>query len=200
MAVKQVLWSGGLDSTYLIYKLLCEKHHVEAFYVDLKNNAAKAKRELAAIKKLAKLFSKYDFKYSGVLSEFRLKHIEKDNPVGFYQSPVWLLSAYYLKGPVSIGYVMNDDAISYIDDYKKIIKSLNAIRFSPLEIDFPLTKTSKRDILAALPKEFLGCITYCESEGIQDKCGKCGPCKRHNALLESDTLKIGKKEEKPNDN
>ena len=39
--VYYVLWSAGLDSTYLIYKLLEEGHTVIAGYCDIKNNRTK---------------------------------------------------------------------------------------------------------------------------------------------------------------
>jgi len=181
---KQVLWSGGLDSTYLIYKLLQEHHKVEAYYIKIKNNKEKTKRELLAIKKLTKLFSEFNFEYKGILAEFSLNIID-NNVLTFYQSPFWITAAYYLRGPVSIGYVLNDYSISYLQDYKNIAKSFNTLRNNPLKLEFPLYKTSKQYILQVLPKEFLKNITYCESaDNLLMPCGKCHACIRHKAIVD----------------
>lgn len=184
--VAQVLWSGGLDSTYMIYKLLQEHYHVDAYYVKIGNNPAKTKRELLAIRKLSKLFTEYDFEYTGILTEFTI-NISKNNELKYSQPPIWLFSAYYLTGPVFIGYVMNDDSISYIDDYRKIVKNLNKLRLTPLQIEFPLSKISKVEILLTLPKKFLNNITYCESEE-KDNCAMCSSCLTHTLALNKKAL------------
>lgn len=181
--IKQVLWSGGLDSTYMIYKYLQEHHRVEAYYIEIKNNKEKTKRELTSIKELCKLFKDYAFEYKGILAEFSLNIID-DNVSAFHQSPFWITSAYYLKGPVSIGYVMNDDSISYLQDYNNIAKSYNTLRNTPLKLEFPLYKTSKQEILKYLPKEYLKHITYCESEEKLTSCGKCHSCRRYKTIID----------------
>lgn len=179
--LKQVLWSGGLDSTYMIYKYLQEHHSVEAYYIEIKNNKEKTKRELKAIKELCKLFKNYAFEYKGILSDFSLNIID-DNISNFYQSPFWITSAYYLKGPVSIGYIMNDDSISYLQDYKNIVTSYNKLRNPPLKLEFPLYKLNKQYIMKALPKEYLKHITYCEGTE-KSPCGKCHSCIRYKTIM-----------------
>jgi 7-cyano-7-deazaguanine synthase in queuosine biosynthesis len=178
--IKECLWSGGLDSTYMIYKYLIEGHHVDAYYVQLDNNPTQSKRELNAIKKLKPLLSKYDFTYKGILSKFNLT-ANKTDSVCMQQSPVFLLSAYYLSGPVCIGYIMNDDSISYINDYQSIVTALNLIRFKPLTLEFPLTKLKKEDIIKMLPDNIQRYTVWCESDNPKIKsCGKCSSCKRYD--------------------
>ncbi len=181
MINKTVFWSGGLDSTYLIYKLLCDGFHVDAYYIKLENNKNKTKRELNAIQHILPLFKKYNFTYKGILSTVAIEQVE-DNTTIFHQSPIWIMLSLFVKGPLSIGYVMNDDAISYLDDYRKIITDLNVLRDSPLEIEFPLQKFKKETIIKLLPKEYLKHIVYCESEK-KSKCGVCHPCLRFKEAL-----------------
>jgi 7-cyano-7-deazaguanine synthase in queuosine biosynthesis len=178
--IKQCLWSGGLDSTYMIFKLLSEGHHVDAYYIKLTDNTQQTKRELSAINKLVPLLSKFDFSYKGILSEFSVREICSD--ITMQQAPIWLLSSYYLSGPVNIGYVMNDDSISYLNDYYSIISSLNLLRTKPLIIEFPLIKIKKEDIIKNLPLIYKKHITYCSSMK-RNNCGICASCIRYKSLL-----------------
>lgn len=179
---KDVLWSGGLDSTYLIYKLLKEGHHVDAHYIKIANNKEKSKRELASIQKLNKLFKNYDFSYKGIPQEVTVNN--HGSQLFFYQSPVWILAASFLDGPVSIGYTCGDEAISYLDDYRKIARAYNAIRSDPLILEFPLSKIPKRVIWDILPKEYRDLVTWCESPENVQNCGECKPCLRMKNLID----------------
>jgi len=66
--IKQVLWSGGLDSTYLVQKLLEEGRPVQAFYVEIKNNVEKTERERAAIEGMLPFFEGEDFSFKRLVS------------------------------------------------------------------------------------------------------------------------------------
>ena len=63
-----ILWSGGLDSTYLIYKNLNEGNKVISGYVSLLNNGKKVDMERQAIEKLKEEFNKefYNFEYKHI--------------------------------------------------------------------------------------------------------------------------------------
>ena len=50
---KAILWSGGIDSTYLLYKNLQAGHIVVPYYVDILNNKLKTEAEQQAIKLLS---------------------------------------------------------------------------------------------------------------------------------------------------
>lgn len=181
--LKNVLWSGGLDSTYLIYKLLQDGYKVNAYYIEIKNNPTKVITELNAIKKMLPLFNKFNFEYKGILTSFAL-NTDGLTPQGMQQSPIWLLSAYFLNDPVCIGYVMNDDSISYIADYLKIAESLSLLRYNAIQLEFPLIKTKKEDIIRLLPKEYLAVVVSCENPKTNgSKCKKCSACVRHAAAL-----------------
>ena len=53
-----VLWSGGLDSTHLVYDNLSNGNKVSALYIELTNNDTKVKLEKAALKKMTKILQK----------------------------------------------------------------------------------------------------------------------------------------------
>lgn len=193
-----VCWSGGLDSTYLIQKLLEENPNnvIYTNYIELINNPIKTKMELEAIDKMSSYFNQRwsgRFYNYGVAARFELKQFGKIT--GFYQMPIWISSIVSSVSDdinqVAIGYVMNDDAISYLDDVRNIIKAFNGICVRPLpEVIFPLYKTKKEDIAVGIHDELRQHVVCCENPSeIIDKdtkkingyeaCGKCLPCKRN---------------------
>ncbi len=185
--IKQVLWSGGLDSTYLIWKLLSDGYKVEAYYVEIANNPEKIAREKAAIDKLLPLLKKYYFEYKGVLSTTSIEHIANLTIVSLPQCITWIYAAQFLAGPVSIGYVMNDDAISYLDDIRTLNTGFAAFRPSPLVLEFPLIKLKKEEIIRFMPKDLLKEVTWCESSNAKQKskfCKTCHSCRRYRDAAE----------------
>lgn len=188
-----VFWSGGLDSTYMIYKLLVDGWKINAYYIKLLNNPNKTNRELKSIEKLRPYFEKYDFKFDGVLSSFEL--IKPFEALSFSfcpQSMIWIIMSSFLAGPVCFGYVMGDDSISYLNDYKKLANDIGILREKKLEFMFPLSKTSKQEIVNFMPKELLKYVTTCESETTKNSCGKCKNCLKLKELLKSKNVgKLG---------
>lgn len=195
-----VLWSGGLDSTYLIQHLLDEnsKNIVWASYVELKNNKEKTEMELNAIKKmLPYLNEKYKerFKYLGVVCSFDI--IKIGNCSGFAQLPLWISAIISTTSKdvnkIAIGYVMNDDAIAYLPEFKKIVKSYNAISYNPYpQIIFPIHKYKKHDIIPKLTSELLQHVVWCEYPNVvageYSACGQCETCRR-SPLIDNKSIK-----------
>lgn len=155
---KAVLWSGGLDSTYLIYKNLKEGHTVDAHYVDIENNDNKTKMELKAIDKLNKLFNKEfsNFNYKGTLLRVSVTGVACYDNLIFKQLPTWIYALQWIGyvDCIEIGYVINDDAISYIEDIRKIYNSFSSIKDIIIPIEFPLTKVKKEDEYYNPPEEY----------------------------------------------
>lgn len=178
-----VLWSGGLDSTYLIYWLLEHGYTVKAYYSEILNNVAKSKMEINAIDKMTPIFrAMYQnrFDYYGVVQQTQING--RTSNVVFQQMPIWLLSALYMDDEVkrvAIGYVMNDDAISYLDDIQKAWKALSFLLRKTPTLWFPLTKMHKEDICAWLPMEFKQHVVSCEYPRTDfSPCGTCHTCQR----------------------
>lgn len=188
--MKRVLipWSGGADSTYLILKNLKEGNHVTAFGVRLENNPNQSDREF----KSRKIIS--DFFYKNYPSNFDYKLFVGRIDVGgstnliLSQPPIWVLFSHYSQSfseidEVQIGYVMNDDVISYLEDVRNLWKSYRPfIGTKHPNLEFPLTKTKKYEILDSLPDEIIRNISVCEYYG-EENCN-CEPCIRHRRELE----------------
>lgn len=176
------LWSGGLDSTFLVAKLLDEGHNVTCGYINLTNNEHIIEREEFARNKIEKYFSiKYrdKFNYIGKISDITINYA---NPkILIMQAYIWLFS--YVSIPrdidnVAIGYIMNDDAISFLDEIKNIFKSYTMLNNQKIELIFPLIKFKKSKIWHnSLMIDIRKNVSWCE-DIFEDNCGKCESCKR----------------------
>jgi len=182
-----VLWSGGLDSTYLIYYYLSTFQHVSvvAHYIELMNNTTKTRMELNACKKLAEVFNvmfpnRFEWHYG---TSVNISY--GTGEVTFKQLPSWLLGALFLTktDTVAMGYVMNDDAISFLDDIQRVWKSMQFMRHDRAILEFPLVKVKKDEIVSQLPGELKQHVVWCEmpnqiSDTQFEPCGQCHPCQR----------------------
>lgn len=191
-----VLFSGGLDSTYLVWKNLKDGNEVTPIYVEIENNETKSIIEKNRVKLLRTEFAK-EFN-----SENRLIHDVKfaikvsvhanEGSLYFKQLPIWLFSVVFLQGmdnidEIQIGYVSNDDAISYLDDIQNIYKSYQTISEPMKPLVFPLTKMKKCMMAKELPKQYFDLIFSCENAKIignkddeiikYEACCDCVPCK-----------------------
>ena len=185
MAKYLVAWSGGLDSTYLIFHLLQQGHSVEAVYVELKNNEYKVKCELKAIEKITELLTeicisrKWDFRYKGIATKIDAVYCTN---LSFKQYPMWLLgllsAVQDYTDYVAIGYVMNDDAISYLCDFKNIWDSYKPIVHKHVDLVFPLSKHKKIEMYYDIPYNIRELLWVCEQPAVDKPCGDCDPCKR----------------------
>jgi len=197
-----ISFSGGLDSTFLVYDNLKKGNSVTGLYTTIENNRNKVIVEKNQIKKIEELFNKefpgmfhlhmgisYDVPYPGDLT--------------FHQITLWLVSLLYHNSSydeIQIGAVMNDDMISYIDDIKKMWNSFKFLNEKLPPLTFPLVKTSKYHISRDLPRKYKDLVAYCENPTILkevdenntelefENCEWCHSCKRYK--FDSDYLGI----------
>lgn len=189
--MKKVLipWSGGIDSTYLIQWYLEQEYDVYAGYIDVKNNGLKSVIEKQSIDKIVPIIKNkfHRFSYIGTLLEIDVLH--NDSYLSLCQPLLWLLPLAYNThhySEIAIGYVMNDCAISYLDDILKVWNAYKGFAYYQdrwPELKFPLIKKQKLDIWNLMDKEIRELCVWCERpKDDQIKgfvvCGKCGPCKR----------------------
>ena len=188
-------WSGGVDSTYLIHKNLEEGNEVRTFSVLLNNNISQRDREKSSRSILSKYFRE---KYPGKFSEdtsynFNSIQVSSSYNMILSQPPIWILFCYYsfdLSGydEIQIGYIMNDDAISYLDDIRNLHSSYKPFtNYTIPELKFPLTKMKKWEIMNQLPEFIMKNVSYCEY--YDEKNCACLSCKRHNDELKSSDWK-----------
>lgn len=185
-----VSWSGGLDSTFLIYKLLNEGHHVDAIYTTLSNNKNKTEYEKNAIRNLLPYFNDRDFTYR---EDYYSVLLKGDNVLLFKQPLLWINALVYnltnKTTNVALGYIMGDDIISYISDLHNLWN--NTCKFlqhniKQPELEFPLIKYPKEYIYEQLPKYLKENVVWCEHPVDNKPCGYCKPCKKMNDILEND--------------
>jgi len=196
-----VLFSSGLDSTYLVWKNLKEGNVVIPIYVEIENNEIKSIIEKNRVKLLCKEFRK---EFDDTKSMFERKQVHdvvfaikvgvhaNEGSLYFKQVPIWLFSVVFLQGmdnidEIQIGYVSNDDAISYLEDIQNIYKSYQTISEPMKPLVFPLTKKKKYDMAHELPKQYRDLIFSCEMATIigskdaeiikYEACCDCVPCK-----------------------
>lgn len=109
--------------------------------------------------------------------------------------PAWLAGLTYVCGGfdvAALSYVMNDDAVSYLDDISSMYAAMKCIMHSPPELEFPLSKTKKQEILFDMPERLVMEVTFCENFGSDgDNCGECTPCRRWKRMEEESAVPQG---------
>lgn len=188
-----VLWSGGIDSTYLILRLLEDGFHVEAGYVNIRNNRLKTPMEKAALSKLAPAIREFfpSFKYEGVI-------YSASNNVGYQRGLKYKQLPYFLHAFLvaphtdyrALGYVAGDSAIKNLGNITALYNSYGQVYNGKMpELVFPIRKTTKAEILAYMEANYKGIIeecVWCERPmGEHFKpCESCTPCRRRaNEML-----------------
>ena len=173
-----ILFSGGLDSTYLVWKNLTDGNEVYPIYIEIENNDKKTMLEKNRIKLLWKEFNN-EFHYNKPLNKSLLHDIQyvlkvnvssREDSLYFKQIPIWMFAMAFLQSlsidEIQIGYVANDDAISYLSDIQNIYKSFEVISEPLLPLTFPLVKNQKHQIFRELPIQYRDLIFSCENAKI----------------------------------
>lgn len=186
-----VLFSGGLDSTYLVWKNLKDGNDVVPIYVEITNNKTKTILEKNRIELLCDEFRKdFDGKIRYVEYPITIGVNANEDSLHFKQVPIWIFAMVFLQSmsidEIQIGYVMNDDAISYLDDIRNMYNSYQPICDTMKPLEFPITKMKKWQIVSELPKKYLDLVFSCENARIvgsedakiieYEACCECTPC------------------------
>ena len=188
-----MLFSGGLDSTWLLYNRIKEGCLVETFYAkggqrESKQNCEKASRKLitawieanAPADKPASIWECWDGQV-----EVRFGAAKKRS---WGQAIAWLVSALEVVDPdkhycVEIGYVMGDEICQHLHDIQDAWNSL--WKFSKegdvVPLTFPLSRTKKYEILQQMPGELYKLTWVCELPDVDHlnghkPCGQCEAC------------------------
>lgn len=181
-----VMWSGGIDSTYLI-KYLLDRNKVDnvtAAYVIIKNNSNKTRMELAAIRQMIPYFVKqYGKRFQFYKDCNEVKHYGFQNVV-LGQALIWVFYGLMIADVdyLALGYICGDDAVSYLDDARSMRKSMLGFCYRLPKLSFPLMKYSRVDTWNGLPEELRKLTVWCENPKISGKveqCGRCVACIEH---------------------
>lgn len=204
-----VLFSGGFDSTYLIFKLLSEHREVVAITIKASMTGDfKLASEQASIDKLKPMMEEYasqcDAQISfstltvSALSENVTKSLSYDNArldnshAGnvICQPIFWLCNALPLikdGSEILFSYIEGDRSISKLSFMEQMIENAARIMDKHFKISYPLVGLNKSEILEELYflcKDAIDICYSCEHIGLY-RCGKCKCCKSvRSALIE----------------
>ena len=148
-----IAFSGGIDSTALVIRNLKAGYDVTLLRYDIGNNWSKNILERKAcddiVQQLKKDFPGRDINYSC------RNNIELNScGLALPQPVIWTsmlamseFNSWDKPEEIQIGYILNDDAISYLVDIKKLYNKFTPFRNSPApKLVFPLTKEPKQDL------------------------------------------------------
>ena len=190
-----VSWSGGCDSTLLLYHA-CRKfgtpdEPIRALSITA-DQVTTEKHENAAREKLLK-----EFKKRGLHVEHEQVHISlKKGPGmrggGLPQALMWLYGTQFLREDAwfALGYIKGDDWLYHRDDFAEVFKRLQSIGGRTGNLWTPLIWTEKRAVIRELEElELLTLTTWCDRLSRKSKaknaepCGECASCRTHDTAV-----------------
>lgn len=195
-----VLLSGGLDSTYLVSKLL-QDGPVDVLYVNGGQARAKIERELKARDKLIELMNRiYPYKIQGQYEVLEPTYLHDGKNKKWIQPNAWMQGAYRVLVPdrhnsVKVAYV-KDDGASFGYHLPVMERQWEAMlqlgyQGGHVPLEFPILHLSKLEILEQIDKRLIEHIWVCENPIPSGSCGKCPPCSLSNSVLRDYKLKHG---------
>lgn len=211
--MKKILipFSSGLDSTYLTYETLKRGNYVALPYFEITNNAPKVKIENIhrglLIKELKKEFPKINDVYNGIndlgtVCSFGVGHSGCIGEFTLVQPPIWIMGINFIDSTLydeaHISYVMEDHALSYLNEIKNLNKAYLPFKHKESQkgdrVKFPIIKTHKGEIVGLLPKNLSMLTWSCENPQILFESNKyliytacggtcgCQACKHRESL------------------
>lgn len=174
-----VIWSGGCDSTALLYCLanLYPFKTIYARSIYLKEARSKdidkKNRE-----KLKKIFQKQglNIDYVETVVDVENGMIGNTATGGLAQPMVWLsmLSLINNSSTICFGYIRGDDIWHYIENFKGVFNNMAKLNESAAKLCLPLEWTTKEQVLEYLDTYNL--LKYCNWCECDTPCGTCKDC------------------------
>jgi len=179
------MYSGGLDSLGMIYKLLTDPeykdyglhiHHVHNRNVENRDRAEAIAVELA-LKELRRLGFSFVYSESEIASHpYGRNFLYDSDTMNFFAGYICLANPNIAK--VAMGMQANDGNHSLEERRKRADKILRA--FTPVEKIYPVLNMTKREIYDSLPESvrdmFWSCRKPIYSEKSIAPCGRCDTC------------------------
>jgi 7-cyano-7-deazaguanine synthase in queuosine biosynthesis len=210
MSKHLVLFSGGLDSTALVYKRLREGCTVDVLFIEAGQHALKREAERKVMTAILQEFDEM-IKYGEVSGNLRHRwtdvefrwdvHNGPARGFAFSQVLPWLTTAFQAAIPgsfvdhasVDIAYCLGDQISLEMYRIQEVWKLMWSImRHDPMvPLEFPFMKTTKADMMQILPGYLRKMTWTCELPDAGDpdptECGKCVACVRKQ--VEEETFK-----------
>jgi 7-cyano-7-deazaguanine synthase in queuosine biosynthesis len=179
------MYSGGLDSLGMIYKLLTDPeykdyglhiHHVHNRNVENRDRAEAIAVELA-LKELRRLGFSFVYSESEIASHpYGRNFLYDSDTMNFFAGYICLANPNIAK--VAMGMQANDGNHSLEERRKRADKILRA--FTPVEKIYPVLNMTKRGIYDSLPESLRNMFWSCRKPVYTEKniapCGKCDTC------------------------
>lgn len=171
--------SGGLDSSYALWKLLSDERDVLVHHVELRSHEGRQPLEKRAVQRVTQWLKGRGFKFEVVTTRFDYGNagwITRDIEVVRFITGVLLMSPerQHIDTVVASG-VAEDPDLS--DEEKARIHSLleGAAR-RPIALERPIRHMSKAEVLAAMPPQLAKLCWYCRTPKQGRPCGSCKTC------------------------
>lgn len=194
-----VCWSGGCDSTLLLYHVAKQYgtagSPVRAFALDSDSHLTAGRKEAQARKRILRELRKRGLNIE--LTEMSLTATAGSglSDHGLPQAVMWLLASQALtdQETLAMGYVKGDDWLANIEHFQTVFNKLQTIAGRTGTLWLPLMFTEKRGVLHQLREmDLLELTWWCGApdgrKKTQAPCGKCASCETHATAL----WKLGK--------
>lgn len=192
--VKVLLWSGGIDSTYMIYRALMNGENIHVHHISMRNSEKRADHEKIAITAL-----KEEFKNMGLSFDFSTSSVDyTETYIGFDYHMYLLLGqkaciAQFKPAQICIGRNKDDidtvdpDIISGLYKYWTVLTEYVSPThpYVNKKVLCPLKDLTKKEIINGLPKNLLNLCWSCRTPNGNNPCGSCKTCKEIGHELNS---------------
>lgn len=194
-----VLFSGGLDSTYVLYSALKRYKQIHVYMLDIMGWSELMTRQKNACAAILELIGSSSYRQAHGLGEiisvkthkaYDSIAINQSSFNGFRQAS--LITKTLLEFPtihsvssILVGLVKGDNGVPTFHYFQDAWKALYRVSFpfagEPPDILAPIITMTKEDILANLPNPILAHVEWCGSSGnLYDAqargCGRCPSC------------------------
>lgn len=183
-----VCWSGGCDSTLLLYHAAriygTKGWPVRALSIKSSQVAART-RESQARTRILKYFKKKGLHVSHSEMSITVDKGEGLAHYGLPQATMWLIGMQFLqvKETYGLGYIKGDDWVIYKHEFEQTFKLLQQVSERTGTIWTPMTSMEKRGVIHQLDDfGLLKLVWWCEvPDGHKSSkpCGKCNSCATH---------------------
>lgn len=191
-----IFLSGGIDSTFTLYKWLIanqsreNKKQILIHHVNMTNQEGRCEFETRATKAVIDWFIKKGWNnFTFTESSFdygNLKHIVQDiELIGFMQG-VLLRSKKYSVDKVIICASKYDLTLpGYEDRSRRRYNIIKAMMEKDIEFDYPIIELTREEMIKEMPKSLLKLCWFCRKPSSGMPCGECRTCLNTIPYLEA---------------
>lgn len=190
--VPLVSFSGGLDSTCLLYHLLLSNRQVDIIIGRMTFKDEQNKREDAAIKFVLAEFDKLNKEEPYKFGKIRCRNEVPNSGIcaggGVTQGIGWIANAALFvrddTNSVNMGYVKGDSALTVfhylVQAWEPLLRYTEQTFFNNTipYLTAPLRYCDKPSLFKYIPSKVLKKVSWCESNKPGNDCGKCSSCER----------------------